>query len=66
MKDAVRNFLTFKGTAANYERVIYVKTMEFKDVCTLDKTDALFSTQYSDPPDMLSQHLVGKFKRLQK
>jgi len=55
-----------KGTAANYERVIYVKTMEFKDVCILDKTDALFSTQYSDPPDMLSQHLVGKFKRLQR
>ena len=66
MKDTVWNFLTFKGTAANYERVIYVKTMEFKDVCILDKTDALFSTQYSDPPDMLSQHLVGKFKRLQQ
>ena len=65
-KGTILNFLTFKGTAANYERVIYVKTMEFKDVCILDKTDALFSTQYSDPPDMLSQHLVGKFKRLQK
>ena len=55
-----------KGSAANYKRVIYVKTMEFKDVTILNKTDALFSTQYSDPVDMLSQHLVGKFKRLQK
>ena len=55
-----------RGTAANYERIIYVKTMEFKDVTILDKTDALFSTQYSDTPDLLSQHLVGKFKRLQK
>ena len=53
-----------RGTAANYERVIYVKTMEFKDVTILNKTDALFSTQYSDPVDMLSQHLVGKLNRL--
>ena len=40
--------------------------MEFKDVCQLDKSDALFSVQYSDPPDTLSQDLVGKFKRIQK
>ena len=40
--------------------------MEFKDVTILDKTDALFSTQYSDPMDLLSQHLVGKFTRLQQ
>ena len=55
-----------RGSAANYERVIYVKTMEFKDVTILDKTDALFSTQYSDPVDLLSQHLQNKFNRLQK
>merc|ERR1712223_553429 len=55
-----------RGTAANYERVIYVKTMEFKDVTILNKTDALFSTQYSDPVDLLSQHLQNKFDRLQK
>ena len=55
-----------RGTAANYKRVIYVKTMEFKDVTILDKTDALFSTQYSDPVDLLSQHLQNKFDRLQK
>ena len=55
-----------KGSGANYDRVIYVKTMEFKDVTVLDKTDGLFSTQYSDPVDMLTQHLVGKFARLQK
>lgn len=55
-----------RGTAANYKRIIYVKTMEFKDVTILDKTDALFSTQYSDPVDLLSQHLQGKFLRLQK
>merc|ERR1712223_2228046 len=55
-----------RGSAANYKRVIYVKTMEFKDVTILDKTDALFSTQYSDPVDLLSQHLQNKFDRLQK
>ena len=55
-----------RGTAANYKRVIYVKTMEFKDVTILDKTDALFSTQYSDPMDLLSQHLTVKFARLQQ
>jgi len=53
-----------RGTAANYERIIYVKTMEFKDVRILDKTDGLFSTQYSHPPDMLSQHLTRTFTRL--
>ena len=55
-----------RGTAANYKRIIYVKTMEFKDVTILDKTDALFSTQYSDPVDLLSQHLQNKLERLQK
>merc|ERR1712038_46489 len=55
-----------RGTASNYRRVIYVKTMEFKDVTILDKTDALFSTQYSDPVDLLSQHLQNKLNRLQK
>uniref|UniRef100_A0A7M5XD29 Uncharacterized protein n=1 Tax=Clytia hemisphaerica TaxID=252671 RepID=A0A7M5XD29_9CNID len=55
-----------RGSAANYRRIIYVKTMEFKDVSILDKTDALFSTQYSEPVDMLSQHLQNKLSRLQK
>ena len=40
--------------------------MEFKDVTILDKTDALFSTQYSDPVDLLSQHLQNKFTRIQR
>ena len=40
--------------------------MEFKDVTILDKTDGLFSTQYSDPVDMLTQHLEGKLSRLMK
>ena len=26
-----------RGSAANYKRIIYVKTMEFKDVTILDK-----------------------------
>ena len=26
-----------RGSAANYRRIIYVKTMEFKDVTILDK-----------------------------
>merc|ERR1712223_594995 len=55
-----------RGSGANYKRVIYVKTMEFKSVKILNKTDALFSTQYSDPVDLLSQHLQNKFNRLQK
>ena len=55
-----------RGTGANYKRIIFVKTMEFKNVSILDKTDALFSTQYSDSVDLLSQHLVGKFKRLEE
>ena len=76
-----------RGSAANYKRIIYVKTMEFKDVTIMDKvrisgqyrllaqkavisllskTDALFSTQYSDPVDLLSQHLVRRLERLQE
>ena len=55
-----------KGTAANYKRIIYVKTMEFTDVTILNKTDVLFATQYSDKVDILTQQLVEKFDRLQK
>jgi len=55
-----------RGTAANYRRIIYVKTMEFKDVTILDKQDGLFSTQYSDPVDLLTQQLDFKFNRLMK
>ena len=32
----------------------------------MSKTDALFSTQYSDPVDLLSQHLVRRLERLQE
>jgi hypothetical protein len=55
-----------RGSAANYKRVIYVKTMESNTVTILDKTDALFSTQYSDPVDILSQHLQNKLNRLER
>lgn len=40
--------------------------MEFKDVTILDKQDGLFSTQYSDPVDLLTQQLDFKFNRLMK
>jgi len=53
-----------KGSGSNYQRVIYVKTMEFKSVKILNKTDSLFSTQYSDPVDLLTQHLRARFERM--
>ena len=56
----------FTGSGANYKRVIYVKTMEFKSVKILNKTDGLFSTQYSDPVDLLTQCLRFKFDRLEE
>jgi len=55
-----------RGSGANYKRVIYVKTMEFKSVKILNKTDGLFSTQYSDPVDLLTQCLRFKFDRLEE
>ena len=57
---------SFTGSGANYKRVIYVKTMEFKSVKILNKTDGLFSTQYSDPVDLLTQCLRFKFDRLEE
>ena len=53
-----------KGSAANYERVIYVKTLEFKDVSIMNKSDALFSAHYSDIADSFTQDLEYKFRRL--
>ena len=57
---------SFTGSGANYKRVIYVKTMEFKSVKILNKTDGLFSTQYSHPVDLHTQCLRFKFDRLEE
>ena len=53
-----------KASAANYKRVIYVKTMEFSDVTAIDKTCSFFGYDYSDGVDLFTQHLTIKLNRM--
>ena len=38
--------------------------MEFKSPTVFNRAETLFSSQYSDPADLFSQHLTGKLDRL--
>ena len=38
--------------------------MEFKAPEVFNRAETLFSSQYSDPADLFSQHLTGKLDRL--
>lgn len=55
-----------RASAANYKRIIYVKTMEFADCTVLDKTESFFGFPYSDGVDLFTQHLTLKLNRLER